>query len=83
MRAALPGGISLVGTSEVSIDASAVPGDPEATLQKARQIERAADAPGDPSPQDEQVAAALAQEAEAELSSRRSAAAGGLTSVFA
>ena len=81
-----PDGRQYAVGGEASIDTSAVPGDPEATLQKARQIERAADAPGDPSPQDEQVAAAaaaMAQEAEAELSSRRSAATGGLISVFA
>jgi hypothetical protein len=71
---------------EVSIDTSSVPGNPEATLQKARQIERAATAPGDPSSQDEQVAAAaaeMAQESQSELSRKGSAASGSLISVFA
>lgn len=45
---------------QVSIDASAVPGDPEATKEKARQVRRAALAPGEPSGQDRQVAAKAA-----------------------
>lgn len=48
----------------VSIDASSVPGDPEASREKAQQVRRAALAPGEPSGQDRQVAArAAAQEA--------------------
>lgn len=51
---------------QVSIDASAVPGDPEATKEKARQVRRAALAPGAPSGQDQQVAIKAARlEAEA------------------
>lgn len=51
----------------VSIDASSVPGDPEATEEKARQVRRAALAPGEPSAQDRQVAArAAAQESRAQ-----------------
>lgn len=51
---------------QVSIDASAVPGDPEATKGKARQVRRAALAPGAPSGQDQQVAIKAARlEAEA------------------
>ncbi|MCW8929291.1 MAG: putative metalloprotease CJM1_0395 family protein [Gammaproteobacteria bacterium] len=42
---------------EVSIDTSAVAGDPQATLRKAQQIRRAATAPVDPSAQDRSVAA--------------------------
>ena len=42
---------------EVSIDASKVPGDPEATIRKAQLIRRAALAPAEPSGQDRQVAA--------------------------
>ena len=42
---------------EVSIDTSSVPGDPEATIRKARQIRAAALAPADPSSQDRAVAA--------------------------
>ena len=41
---------------EVSIDTSAVAGDPEATLQKAMVIQRAALAPAEPSAQDQKVA---------------------------
>lgn len=55
----------------VAIDASAVPGDPEATEEKARQVRRAALAPGEPSGQDQQVAAkAAAMEAEARVEAR-------------
>ena len=41
---------------EVSIDTSAVPNDPDATIQKMRQVRRAALAPAEPSPQDRRVA---------------------------
>ena len=46
---------------EVSIDASEVPNDPEATIAKARQIAAAALAPADPSPQDRSAAASARQ----------------------
>lgn len=46
---------------EVDIDTSSVPGNPEATAQKAEQIIRAAYAAADPSPQDRRVAAAAQQ----------------------
>ena len=55
---------------EVGIDTSAVSGDPEATLEKAEMIIRAAMAPAEPSAQDYKVAAqarAMAAEARAEL----------------
>jgi hypothetical protein len=55
---------------EVPIDLSAVPGDPQATLQKALTIRRAALAPNDPSATDQAVAAqatALAAQAQQEL----------------
>ena len=55
---------------EVSIDTSPVPGDPQATLEKARQIRRAALAPSEPSAQDLQAAARasrMAARARAEL----------------
>lgn len=45
---------------EVSIDTSAVPGDPAATARKAEQIMRAALAPAQPSGQDRAVAAQAA-----------------------
>ena len=46
---------------EVSIDTSPVEGDPEATIQKARQIQAAANAPAEPSSQDRSVAAKASQ----------------------
>ncbi len=55
---------------EVSIDTSAAGGDPQATLEKAEAIIRAAMAPAEPSAQDYRVAAsarAMAAEARAEL----------------
>ncbi len=59
---------------EVKIDVSEVPDDPEATIEKARVVQRAALAPVDPSPQDRQVAADAAvmeREARAELREQR------------
>lgn len=59
---------------EVQIDTSAVPGDPEATLEKAQRIRRAALAPADPSAQDQAVAASAARmaiEARAEMAAER------------
>lgn len=51
---------------EVSIDTSKVNGDPQATIEKARTIRRAANAPAQPSSQDHAVAAQASQlEAEA------------------
>lgn len=46
---------------EVSIDSSAVSGDPSATIRKMAQVKRAALAPAEPSSQDRAVAAAAAQ----------------------
>lgn len=46
---------------EVSIDSSAVSGDPSATITKMQQVKRAALAPAEPSSQDRAVAAAAAQ----------------------
>lgn len=63
---------------EVSIDTSAVPGNPQATLARARQVEAAALAPADPSGQDHAVAAqaaAMASQAALELSRQRTAGA--------
>ncbi len=42
---------------EVNIDTAEVPGDPQATLHKAQTIQRAANAPAEPSAQDRAVAA--------------------------
>jgi len=58
----------------VSIDTSPVAGDPEATLEKARVVERAALAPKDPSSTDRQVASAarkMAAAAQSELAEQR------------
>lgn len=52
-----PNGVRYAVSGEVSIDTSEIPGDPEATLQKAKQIKAAALAPADPSAQDLKVAA--------------------------
>jgi len=46
---------------EVSIDSSAVKGDPAATIRKMEQVKRAALAPAEPSGQDRAVASAAAQ----------------------
>ncbi|GDY13421.1 hypothetical protein LBMAG53_22990 [Planctomycetota bacterium] len=56
-----PDGQSYAVGGEVSIDTSAVDGDPQATIAKAQQIVRAALAPADPSGQDRAVAAQAAQ----------------------
>ncbi|HEX5755644.1 MAG TPA: putative metalloprotease CJM1_0395 family protein [Arenimonas sp.] len=61
---------------EVGIDTSPVRGDPEATIAKARQVERAALAPAEPSGQDLRIAAAAratAQQAQLELAQQQRA----------
>lgn len=56
-----PDGVNYAVAGEVSIDTSPVPNNPEATLEKAQQIQRAATAPAEPSAQDRRVAAKAAQ----------------------
>jgi hypothetical protein len=56
-----PDGQLYAVAGEVTIDTSEVPNNPEATLEKAKKIQRAALAPQDPSPQDRQVAAKARQ----------------------
>lgn len=56
-----PDGNAYAIGGEVSIDTSAVAGDPAATLDKAEQIRRAAMAPAEPSSQDRKVAAQATQ----------------------
>ncbi len=56
-----PDGVQYAVGGEVSIDTSAVAGDPEATLEKAQRIRSAALAPAQPSSQDLNVAAQAAQ----------------------
>lgn len=51
-----PDGKLYAVSGEVQIDTSEVPDDPEATIQKAQTVRRAALAPTDPSPQDRRVA---------------------------
>ncbi|WPZ32812.1 putative metalloprotease CJM1_0395 family protein [Thalassobaculum sp. OXR-137] len=71
-----PDGRQYAVGGSVSIDTSPVKGDPEATLQKARQIRAAALAPADPSGQDKSVASAasaLERQAQAEISAERRA----------
>jgi len=66
-----PDGKRYAVSGEVSIDTKPVDGDPKATLTKAMQIQRAALAPADPSPQDRAVAASagsMASQAQAEIS---------------
>lgn len=55
-----PDGRAYAVAGEVGIDASVIRGDPAATLAKMLQVERAALAPVDPSPQDRRVAALAA-----------------------
>lgn len=65
-----PDGKTYAVGGEVSISVSEVPGDPQATLEKAEVVRRAALAPAQPSAQDRQVAAKAGQmalEARAEL----------------
>ncbi len=52
-----PDGKQYAVAGEVRIDTSPVSGDPEATIRKMQQVQRAALAPADPSPQDRSVAA--------------------------
>lgn len=69
-----PNGVNYATSGHVSIDASAIPGDPEATLQKAIIVQRAAMAPAEPSSQDRQVAARASQmaaQARAEIARSR------------
>ncbi|MBR9910738.1 MAG: catalase [Gammaproteobacteria bacterium] len=56
-----PDGVSYAIGGEVPISIGQVAGDPEATLQNARRVQRAALAPAEPSPQDRRVAAQAAQ----------------------
>lgn len=65
-----PDGKNYAVAGEVSIDTSAIPGDPRATAQKMKKIKAAALAPASPSAQDRKVAAsatALAAKAAAEI----------------
>ncbi|MCP3941515.1 MAG: SprA-related family protein [Desulfobacteraceae bacterium] len=65
-----PDGNNYAVAGEVSIDTSAVPGDPQATLQKMQQVKNSALAPASPSAQDLKVASratAMATKANSDL----------------
>ena len=65
-----PDGKSYAAGGSVSVDLSAIPGDPKATIRKARMLRRAAYGPTQPSAQDMHIAAAayrLEMEAHQEL----------------
>ncbi len=69
-----PDGKQYAVGGEVSIDTSPA-ANPEETIAKAQQIQAAANAPADPSPQDRQVAAAAVQmqiEAQLQIAAQRS-----------
>lgn len=70
-----PDGKQYAVAGEVGIDTSAVPGDPQATIQKMQQVKRAALAPASPSSQDLKVAS--------QASSKAAEAAGELTALIA
>ncbi len=55
-----PDGTRYAVGGEVQIDTSPVRGDPQATIRKMQQVQRAANAPAEPSAQDRQVAAKAA-----------------------
>jgi hypothetical protein len=69
-----PDGKRYAVSGDVSIDISKVPNDPEATIRKLEQVQRAALAPANPSAQDAKVAAVAAaaiNQARAELNVER------------
>jgi hypothetical protein len=69
-----PNGVNYAVGGEVKIDTSKEQNDPEATIQKAQQIRRAALAPADPSAKDRAVAAKATQlttEARADLQQQK------------
>ena len=71
-----PDGKQYAVSGQVSIDASPIPGNPEATIAKLRIVQRAALAPAEPSSQDRQVAATAQRgilEARQELAEERAA----------
>ena len=58
-----PDGVNYAVGGEVPIDVGAIPGNPQATLEKMQLVQRAALAPAEPSSQDRKVAALAAQQA--------------------
>lgn len=74
-----PDGKQYAAGGEVSIDTNPVPNNPKATEAKARQIQTAALAPADPSPQDRKVASQASQMA-AKAASEQASQVNGKTS---
>ena len=77
-----PDGRQYAVGGEVAIDVSPIPGDPQATIEKAQIVRRAALAPAEPSAQDRAVAAeatAIEQHARAELLAAKNDSAQGNT----
>lgn len=58
-----PDGVNYAVGGEVPIDVGAIPGNPQATLEKMQVVQRAALAPAEPSSQDRRVAALASQQA--------------------
>lgn len=70
-----PNGVRYAHSGHVNIDISPVKGDPQATVEKMQQVQRAALAPANPSAQDRAVATkATAQAAQARAELQRSKA---------
>jgi hypothetical protein len=69
-----PDGKQYAVGGEVSIDASPIKGNPDATLAKMQTVQRAALAPASPSGQDRSVAASAAQQAAAALQQKMKSA---------
>jgi len=70
-----PGGERIAVGGKIAVDLSEVPGDPEATLRKARSIIAAAHAPGEPSAADLRTATRayeLARKAQEEVATQNS-----------
>ena len=69
-----PDGVKYAVGGEVSIDISAVPNDPQATIDKMRTVKNAALAPAEPSAQDRSVASAanrMIMQAQSDLAAQR------------
>ena len=74
-----PDGKQYAVAGDVPIDVSPVPGDPAATVAKARAIQAAARAPADPSTQDRAVAATAARLEQEALTEQRTGRKGAAT----
>lgn len=77
-----PDGRQYAVGGSVNIDTQAVPGDPQATIQKMDQVQRAALAPASPSPQDRRVSREAAQKEAQARQELREAEQQSLSSIF-